>query len=228
MSLSLTLRTANGAPLTASQNDANLTGIQSAVNATDATVTALSSTVTAGLAAKADITNFETAVAGKLQVKWSNVTEKPSTSSSLFCFRGQSSIDQTPSVVTTATQQVHLNSTAFDDDTVFDTSAYTATIETTGKYQISFSVEVGYTSGTTTGLGARAKLRVNGTNVLEAEEVITSTNGDVTLSNSSLLLLADNDVLDLAVEFRTGGTTVFSIQGIPMTTFLTGYLVKAS
>lgn len=224
MSLSLTKRVSNGAPLTTAQHDANLTAIESAVNATDATAATLATTVTG----KADTSGFEAAVAGKYQVKWENVTEKPSTSSLLYCFRGQSSVDQTPSVVTTATTKVQLNSEGIDDDSIFDPSAYEVTIAQDGRYQLNFSVEVNYTSGTSTGLGARAVLRVNGTNFLDCEDIITSSGSAIVLATGGLFTLAENDVLDLAVVFTSAGTTVFTIQGIPNSTFFSGYLVKAT
>src|SRR4051812_1670108 len=154
MPLSLVKRSTNGAPVSAVQNDANMTAIEGAVNThtTDIAAKATSASLTAAF----------TSFSGPLgQVTWANVVGRPTELTTPTMFRATKA-DATQTVSASGGVVVHFTTENFDYGSGFSTGTYSFTAPSSGVYSLGASVQVALDSGTPTDVSIVVSLRVNG------------------------------------------------------------------
>lgn len=195
MSLTLTKRIPNGSPLTATQNDANMTAIEGAVN---------TNTTAVGLAALAS--TFEAVVTGKTQIDYANVINIPSNNP----FRGVSSTDQNVNSNTSA--HIAVNTVTFDPSGGFSTSGGTFISPTHGYYQVNFSAAVAIISGSPTDISMLMQLRKNSVGFCAATQDTAGDTGTRIYGGSDVVELNVGDVVDLYITIVDSGGAVWKVQ----------------
>lgn len=196
MSLTLTKRIPNGSPLTATQNDANMTAIETAVN-----------TNTTAVAQAALASTFEAVVGGKTQIDFVNVINVPSNSP----FRGLSNTDQNVNSNTSA--HVSVNTVTFDPTGSFSTAGGTFTAPAHGYYQINFSAAVAIVSGSPSDISILFEARKNSVGFCAAAQDNAGDTGTRIYGGGDLVELAIGDVVDLYINIVDSGGAVWKVQG---------------
>lgn len=225
MSLSLLTRAANGAPLSASQNDANLLAIQTEVNSTEGTVTALTSAFNLCVTAAAFNGYFSGITGGKQQVDYSNVINIPS----VYPFRvTQTGIDQVLSVTGGTPYQaiVTLNTVDFDPSSAVNVGAYTWTAPAAGKYMLLGSGQIQLSSGSPTAISMVISLFKNGTSMSNETIDLNSNTGTRIFRLPEFVNLSQGDVITLVIQISQTGNSVWTVSANENTA-LSGYRVSS-
>lgn len=227
MAITLITRAGNGAPLTATQHDTNLTTIKGAVDTLQTDVANLDTD-------KLDVTAFdalfEPTVSGKKQIDWDDVINKPVTT--LAAFSAYHSSTTQDIIITgsgaglTGSAQAELNTESFDPDNVFNTTSYVMTAPITGYYQINGALQLEFVSGTPTLMSILVSIRVNGTPVSSTLLPVDSARETRIYNLSSLLQLTAGNTVDLYVDIgqTDAGTWRIAANG---NTRLSGHLVSS-
>lgn len=224
MSLVLTTRAGNGAPLTANQFDANMNAIAATVNVNSAAIAVLGST-------KIDATTlgtyFSGTSGGKQQVDWSNLLSVPVNNSPRYAFNAyRSAADQTISA--SGTLVIGLDSKRFDVNNAFDTTNHWFLVPRSGYYQINMSTQVQLVSGSPTGVSIIAYLLGHGgAHILQSTLDNTGT-GTRIYRASEIVQLTVGDTVSMSCDFTFSGTATWSVSGNGSgNTTLNGHLVDA-
>jgi hypothetical protein len=227
MAITLITRASNGAPLTAAQHDTNLSTIKGAV---DTLQTDVATAQSGKLATSTFDSLFEPTVAGKKQITWANVINKPVTT--LAAFSAYHSSTTQDIVITgsgaglTGSAQVQLNAESFDPDNVFNTSTYVMTAPITGYYQINAGLQLDYISGTPSLMSILFSIRVNGNPVSSSLLPVDSALESRIYNLSTLLKLTATNIVDLYVDIGQTNAGTWRIAANSNTS-LSGHLVSS-
>lgn len=218
MPIDLTLRSENGAALSATQNDTNLTDIETAVNELQTTVTTLGTD-------KLDVSDFhdffEGEVSGKETIDWVNVINKPTEVGTPCLFRAvKTDADQTISASGTAV--VNFSTESYDIGSNFSSSTFTAPVH--GIYDLGTSVQVELVSGSPTNVSILTSLIVG---AAPQDQVTLDNTGTGTriYKVSAQLELDASDNVTVEVDFTWTGTATWKVAA--NNTALWGKLVHA-
>lgn len=223
MSLVLTKRASNGAPLTANQFDANMTAIESAVNTN---TTAIST----GLATKISVSDlngyFSGTSGGKQLVDWANLLNIPVNNSPRYAFNAyRSGADQTISA--SGTLNIGLDSKRFDINSVFDTTNSWFLAPRSGYYHLNMSVQVQLVSGSPSAVSIIAYVKGHGGSHIMASTLDNTGTGVRIYRASEIVQLTAGDQVSVSCDFSFTGTATWSTSGGGAYTSLNGYLVDA-
>lgn len=205
MAIDLTLRSENGAALTAVQNDTNLSDIQTAVNGLETSVTAIQ----ADFLSTTDFDAFfEGEASGKKQVSWDRITDKPEQLALPVLFRAvKTDADQTISASGTVT--VNFPTETYDIGSDFAASTFTA--PAAGVYSLSTSVQVELVSGSPSNVSIVVTLAVNGSPQDQVTLDNTGTGTRIYKLPSQLQLAAADEVVVLT-DFTFSGTATWKVS----------------
>lgn len=226
MAITLITRAGNGAPLTATQHDSNLSTIKTAVDSLQTDVTALDTD-------KLDVTAFdalfEPTVSGKKQIDWDNVINKPLVAQATFSAYHSSTTQQIvitgSGVGLTGSAQAEINSESFDTDNVFNTTTHQMTAPLTGIYQFNAGLQLDFVSGTPTDISILVSIRVNGLPITSSQLPVDSARERRIYNFSTLVDLSATDIVDLYVDISQTGAGTWEIAANGNTR-LSGYLVS--
>lgn len=205
MPIDLTLRSESAGPLTAVENDTNLTDIETAVNNLESDLADVGTD-------KLDVTDFdaffEGTSGGKKQVAWTSLTGVP-TALSTPCYFLARKTDPDQTIAAPGDISVNLTTEAFDVGGNFASSTFTAPVS--GMYQIIASAQVALDSGTPSDISIVASLAVNGSPV---EQVTLDNSGTGTriYKLPAILQLAPGDDVTFYVSFDWTGSATWKVE----------------
>lgn len=235
-SIDLTLRSETGVPLTATQNDQNLTTIQDAINGQDAAL---------GVALNADGSLKDGAVSTPAKLAAGIVTlAKLFTPGVAFAnqrlsvgaggvFFLQHALSFRASKVTSnqsitggaATAIVTLNQVDWDDSPAFASNRFVVPAGNAGKYHFDAGIEVSKDSGSPTNIEVIFHLMKSGLIVERMSQFFPTFNSFVFLKISTQLNLLDGDEVHLELQITDTGAAPYSILADSRFTYLTGHKV---
>jgi hypothetical protein len=222
MSLSLTKRIPNGAPLTVAQHDANLTAIEGAVNANITDIATINTSLSTTVATNSQ---FEGLSGGKQTVKWDNVTNKPASLTAKYPFRaGKSAADQL--VAGNSSAIITYDAEEFDPNNVFDTTTSQFTAPLHGYYNLVYSTQVELDSGAPTAISIIVTLRINGVGYDTVTIDLADNTGTRIYKSAVLLELNANDVVDYNIDISQTGVGDWKVSANPSSSYVSGFLVQ--
>lgn len=226
MSLTLTTVAGNGGPLTSTQNDANMNAIMTEVNATEATVSSLNTTVSATVSTTALNAMFAGVSGGQQQVSWGSIVGMPTRN--VYPFRmTQTGANQQLTVTggTPLTTTVTLNNVIFDANSICNTGASTATLPVTGVWMLNGAIERDLVSGAPgSPIGMNMIMLRNGAEIFRETVDLNSNTGTVVWRINELVNATVGDVISLQINIVQPGSSVWELQANPNTS-LSGFLV---
>lgn len=225
MSLSVVTRASNGAPLTATQNDTNLTNIQTEVNATESTIATLTSGIALCITQASFNSYFSGLNGGKQQVDWANVINQPSS----YPFRAtMTGIDQVCSVTggTPFSATISLNTVDFAvPGSAINVSANTWTAPATGNYLLNGSGQIQLTSGSPTSIAMLVNILKNGSGLSSATIDLGSNTGTRIFRITDFVALTQGDVITLNIQINQTGNSTWTVSANENTD-LSGFMVQ--
>lgn len=227
MSIVLVKRSTNGAPISAAQNDANMTAIEGAVNTNTSAISTLSSTTTAALATKLNtadlVTYFEGTDGGKMQVDWARVVNVPERLDGDGLFRAYKTGAQ--SISSPGIVAVEFNAVTPNVGAHFTTSGGSYyTVPEDGVYTFNVSLQTASTSGSPTGINIVCSLLNNGFPI-DQVTAGTSVAGTTIYKMSSIHDLTEGDLVTVSVEFDWTGSATWEVQASGFNTAFSGYRI---
>lgn len=226
MSLTLTTVAGNGGPLSATQNDANMNAIMTEVNATEATLSAVSSTASGAVSASSFNSMFAGISGGQQLVSWSSIVGMPSRN--VYPFRlSVNGSNQQLSVTggTPFTTTVTLNNVIFDANGICNTGSSSVTVPATGNWMLNGSIERDLVSGAPGNpIGTNLIMLRNGGELFRATVDLNANTGNCVWRINELVNLTINDVLTLSINIVQPGNSVWEIAANPNTS-ISGFLV---
>ncbi len=165
---------------------------------------------------------FAPTVAGKKQIDWTNVINKPANGTASFRAISGSSQTQVFAGAGTISTDLVFGSETFDPSGVFSSSTFTAPSD--GIYLFELSVNLEVTAGTPTGNTSIASIRVNGSDY-DSDVTQDTTLSDKILKVTSLINMTVGQTVTARVETTiSGGSGTWSIQS-GNNTHLQGYKI---
>lgn len=112
---------------------------------------------------------------------------------------------------------------SYDLEDVFDSNVFTVPAD--GVYDLKASVHTQKETGTPTGIDRILSIRVNGSAVSWSKPQINSSTDGETIAVADQIQLSEGDVVDVALEINTTGSSGWSVQNNGVETHFSGRLV---
>lgn len=226
MSISLITRAANGAPLSAAQNDQNLNAIQSEVNTLDTNVANLQTSAATFVSTTALNAQFAGVSGGKQQISWANVLNKTATTAVAFKVRLNTAAITINSSSTPTNTAIVYDLVRYDSASAFSTISGAYTIPVAGVWHFDASLQVQFVSGTVTGGENQVMtLLVNGGTEQQWTFDLNVNTGIRIMPLSTDVKLSVGDTVSIILQMSQGSSTsVWQIANNTNTT-LAGHLV---